>query len=82
MRPGEVDLFYIGGGQDREQELVAPDLAAQGGRAATAVEGGAAFLAVCGGYQLLGRSYRDLAGAELPGIGAPAAAHGRRRRSA
>ena len=27
------------------------------------------FLAVCGGYQLLGRFYRDVAGAELPGIG-------------
>ena len=34
-----------------------------------AVAGGAAFLAVCGGYQLLGRFYRDLAGDELPGIG-------------
>ena len=34
-----------------------------------AVEGGAAFLAVCGGYQLLGRFYRDVAGTELPGIG-------------
>ena len=34
-----------------------------------AVGGGAAFLAVCGGYQLLGRFYRDRAGVELPGIG-------------
>ena len=34
-----------------------------------AAEAGAAFLAVCGGYQLLGRSYRDVAGDELPGIG-------------
>ena len=34
-----VDLFYIGGGQDREQALVAADLAAQGGRAAEAVDG-------------------------------------------
>src|SRR5581483_3861335 len=33
------------------------------------VEGGAALLAVCGGYQLLGRFYRDRAGAELPGAG-------------
>ena len=33
------------------------------------VAGGAALLAVCGGYQLLGRSYRDLRGADLPGIG-------------
>jgi CobQ-like glutamine amidotransferase family enzyme len=34
-----------------------------------AVDGGAAVLAVCGGYQLLGRSYRDLQGEDLPGIG-------------
>ena len=66
---GEIDLFYIGGGQDREQELVAHDLAAKAGPLREAVERGAAFLAVCGGYQLLGRSYRDVAGNELPGIG-------------
>jgi CobQ-like glutamine amidotransferase family enzyme len=66
---GEVDLFYVGGGQDREQQLVAPDLAAKGPALRAAVEGGAAFLAVCGGYQLLGRFYRDRSGAELPGIG-------------
>ena len=38
-------------------------------RSLAAVEAGAAFLAVCGGYQLLGRFYRDRAGDELPGIG-------------
>jgi CobQ-like glutamine amidotransferase family enzyme len=69
VRPGEIDLYYVGGGQDREQELVAPDLAAKAEPLRTAVEEGAAFLAVCGGYQLLGRSYRDVAGVELPGIG-------------
>jgi CobQ-like glutamine amidotransferase family enzyme len=66
---GEVDLFYIGGGQDREQELVAPDLASKGDALREAVEADAAFLAVCGGYQLLGRFYRDVAGTEVPGIG-------------
>jgi lipid II isoglutaminyl synthase (glutamine-hydrolysing) len=66
---GEVDLFYVGGGQDREQELVAHDLAAKAEPLRAEVEDGAAFLAVCGGYQLLGRSYRDVAGNELPGIG-------------
>ncbi|HEY1513331.1 MAG TPA: hypothetical protein VGF66_06210 [Gaiellaceae bacterium] len=65
----EVDLFYVGGGQDREQELVAHDLAAKSEPLCDAVENGAAFLAVCGGYQLLGRHYRDVAGVELPGIG-------------
>ena len=29
VRPGEHDLLYIGGGQDREQALIAPDLAAK-----------------------------------------------------
>jgi lipid II isoglutaminyl synthase (glutamine-hydrolysing) len=69
VRPGEHDLFYVGGGQDREQALIAPDLAAKGPQLIEAVHGGAAFLAVCGGYQLLGRFYRDRSGAELPGIG-------------
>jgi CobQ-like glutamine amidotransferase family enzyme len=67
--PDEHDLYYVGGGQDREQALVAPDLATKGESLREAVEGGAAFLAVCGGYQLLGRFYRDRSGAELPGIG-------------
>jgi hypothetical protein len=65
--PGEHDLLYVGGGQDREQALVAPDLAARGGAIAEALGGGAALLAVCGGYQLLGRFYRDQSGVELPG---------------
>lgn len=69
VRAGEVDLFYVGGGQDREQELVAHDLAAKSERLREAVESGAGFLAVCGGYQLLGHYYRDVAGVELPGIG-------------
>jgi lipid II isoglutaminyl synthase (glutamine-hydrolysing) len=67
--PNEYDLYYVGGGQDREQALVAPDLATKGESLQEAVDGGAAFLAVCGGYQLLGRFYRDRSGAELPGIG-------------
>jgi CobQ-like glutamine amidotransferase family enzyme len=69
IRPGEHDLFYIGGGQDREQALIAPELAALGPRLHEAVGAGAAALAVCGGYQLLGRFYRDQSGDELPGIG-------------
>jgi lipid II isoglutaminyl synthase (glutamine-hydrolysing) len=67
--PGEIDLYYVGGGQDREQSLIAPDIADKGPALAEAVAGGSAFLAVCGGYQLLGRFYCDRAGAELPGCG-------------
>jgi CobQ-like glutamine amidotransferase family enzyme len=67
--PGEHDLLYVGGGQDREQALVAQDLFAKAGGVRESVAEGAALLAVCGGYQLLGRSYRDVQGADLPGIG-------------
>ena len=67
--PGEHDLLYIGGGQDREQALVAPNLAGKAGQVQEAVEGGAALLAVCGGYQLLGRGYRGFHGEDMPGVG-------------
>ncbi len=69
VHPGEHDLLYIGGGQDREQALVAQDLLAKADGVRESVAGGAAVLAVCGGYQLLGRTYRDVQGADLPGIG-------------
>jgi hypothetical protein len=69
VRSGEHDLLYVGGGQDREQALVAQDLAAKAEGLLEAVAGGTALLAVCGGYQLLGRSYRDFHGVDLPGIG-------------
>jgi CobQ-like glutamine amidotransferase family enzyme len=67
--PGVHDLLYIGGGQDREQALVAQDLLAKAVGVRESVAEGAAVLAVCGGYQLLGRTYRDFHGADLPGIG-------------
>ena len=69
LRPGAHDLVYVGGGQDREQALIAPDLAARGDALREAVAEGVVVLAVCGGYQLLGRYYRDLGGDELPGAG-------------
>jgi CobQ-like glutamine amidotransferase family enzyme len=66
---GTADLVYVGGGQDREQALIAPDLAARGEALAAAVQAGAAILAVCGGYQLLGRGYRGRDGSLMPGAG-------------
>jgi lipid II isoglutaminyl synthase (glutamine-hydrolysing) len=65
----ESDLFYVGGGQDRDQRLCAFDLAEvkrEGLHDAAAR--GAALLAVCGGYQLLGHSYQ-LGQETLPGVG-------------
>jgi CobQ-like glutamine amidotransferase family enzyme len=69
LEPGEHDLLYVGGGQDREQALVAEDLVAKADAVRGAIDGGAALLAVCGGYQLMGRSYLALHGEDLPGIG-------------
>jgi lipid II isoglutaminyl synthase (glutamine-hydrolysing) len=69
IEPGAHDLLYIGGGQDREQALVSHDLAAKRHDLLDAVSDGAAVLAVCGGYQLLGRFYRFANGEELPGVG-------------
>jgi CobQ-like glutamine amidotransferase family enzyme len=66
---GEHDLLYVGGGQDREQALIAQDVVVKADGIKAAVEAGTAVLAVCGGYQLLGRSYRDLHGDDLPGAG-------------
>jgi lipid II isoglutaminyl synthase (glutamine-hydrolysing) len=69
VRPGDHDLLYVGGGQDREQALIAKDISAKGEALREAVACGAAALAVCGGYQLFGRFYRDRYGGELPGAG-------------
>ena len=69
LAPGAHDLLYVGGGQDREQAAIAPDLAARGSAIHEAVAGGVAVLAVCGGYQLLGRGYRGRDGSFMPGAG-------------
>src|SRR3979411_1435999 len=70
LDPDDVDLIFFGGGQDREQSVVSPDFLQQKGEAVRlAVEDGAALLSVCGGYQLLGRSYTTVDGQELPGAG-------------
>jgi CobQ-like glutamine amidotransferase family enzyme len=69
LRPDAYDLLYVGGGQDREQALVAVDLGAKSDAVHAAIADGVAALAVCGGYQLLGAYYRDRDGTELPGIG-------------
>jgi CobQ-like glutamine amidotransferase family enzyme len=67
--PAAHDLFYLGGGQDRDQRLCALDLV-QTKRAAlhAAAARGALVLGVCGGYQLLGKGYA-LADEVIPGLG-------------
>ncbi|MDQ3936582.1 MAG: glutamine amidotransferase [Actinomycetota bacterium] len=69
LDPAAHDLFYMGGGQDRDQAAVARDMVATKRDALhAAADRGAVILAVCGGYQLLGSSY-EMEDEELPGIG-------------
>jgi lipid II isoglutaminyl synthase (glutamine-hydrolysing) len=68
LDPDSADLFYIGGGQDRDQVAVAEDMVATKRDALHAAqERDAVILAVCGGYQLLGSSYQ-LGDLHLPGV--------------
>lgn len=67
--PPVADLVLIGGGQDREQHRIATDLAFQRDTLLAWAEDDTAMLAVCGGFQLFGRWYRDRRGITLPGVG-------------
>src|ERR671910_2621361 len=65
-----ADLFLFGGGQDREQALLAEDLSGTKGADLRAiVDDGGVVLGVCGGYQLMGHSYETTEGEKLPGVG-------------
>ena len=67
--PGAHDLIYIGGGQDRDQVIVAEDMVkTKRAPLGEAVDDGAVLLAVCGGYQLLGHSYQ-LGERRIEGLG-------------
>jgi CobQ-like glutamine amidotransferase family enzyme len=69
LDPDAHDLFYMGGGQDRDQALCAEDMVATKRVALHAAAArGAVVLAVCGGYQLLGHEY-EMEGRKLPGVG-------------
>ena len=67
----KYDIFFIGGGQDFEQEVLLRDLAAGKARdIRNAVEENKVFLAICGGYQMLGQYYKTWDGNQLDFIGA------------
>lgn len=67
---GAHDLYYLGGGQDRDQRIVARDLAdTKAAALRSAADDGAVFLWVCGGIQLAGEGYTDADGNRLPGVG-------------
>jgi lipid II isoglutaminyl synthase (glutamine-hydrolysing) len=69
FEPGEFDLLYVGGGQDRDQQMIAERMSQDVGAAIReSVVEGTALLAVCGGYQLLGSHYLDTTGVHQPGV--------------
>ncbi len=59
LDPERADVILLGGGQDRDEALVAQALLSQVPAIRSALDDGAALLAVCGGYQLLGHRYVD-----------------------
>ena len=67
--PDAHDLFYLGGGQDRDQQLCAQDLVDTKREALhAAADRGAVVMGICGGIQLLGDHY-ELGAERVPGIG-------------
>lgn len=67
--PKDIDIIFIGGGQDKGQVIVAKDLKQKGSQIKDLVESGTPLLSVCGGYQLLGEYFISSEYGELEGIG-------------
>ena len=65
----EYDLIYIGGGADLEQQHISADLLKCGKGIEKAYKSGSFLFLICGGYQLMGKYYRDADGNEIQGAG-------------
>jgi hypothetical protein len=65
----EFDLILLHGGQDCEMRVAADDLALKAGSLRAAIEADAVVLAVCAGYQLLGKYYAPTGAEPISGIG-------------
>ena len=65
----EFDLILLHGGQDCEMRVAARDLGLKAGSLREAIEANAVVLAICAGYQLLGKHYAPADGAPITGIG-------------
>lgn len=66
---GAIDILFIGGGSDREQNILVKDLMKRKHEFKAAIEDGMVVLAICGGYQLLGDYYQMAGGTKIPGLG-------------
>lgn len=64
----KYDFYFIGGGQDKQQTAVSKELQKHKASLQDAADENAVFLAICGGYQLLGHYYQPHNAEKLPGI--------------
>lgn len=65
----QADIVFLGGGSDREQSLVVEDLGERSGDLSLAIEDSLVLLAICGGFQLLGRHFLQTDGQKIPCLG-------------
>ena len=63
-----ADIIFVGGGSDREQEIVCSLLLEKKEELKAYAENGGVLVAVCGGYQLLGKYYKT-ANTKIEGLG-------------
>ena len=70
FNPEEFDIVMFGGGQDYEQTVVAKDLQNKKDTLIEYIEDDGVVVAICGGFQLLGRYYVNASGERLNGISA------------
>lgn len=64
----DVDLVFLGGAPDREEEIAAQHIGKHANELAAFINAGGVCLAICGGYQMLGRNWL-LNGKTVPGLG-------------
>ena len=70
FNPDDFDIVMFGGGQDYEQTVVAKDLQNKKDALIQYIEDDGVVVAICGGFQLLGRYYVNASGERLNGISA------------
>ncbi len=65
----QIDMLFMGGGSDREQNLVYNDLLVKAEKLMQEIENGLPTLCICGAYQLLGNYYKSYDGTVMNGLG-------------
>lgn len=69
LNPDIYDIYFFGGGQDRQQTIVGKDLKTKSKQLKSAIERGSVLLSICGGYQLLQKFFKTTDRQTIEGIG-------------